>query len=212
MSFELAEVSSLRILDHDSIDDTMEKRRVWREIAQQRWVNGRQNHGVIISRQFHKIITQEIIDNLHELAEVLLTATQEFKLVVSVDQARVYANDTALFDRIEQLQVCAYITYAQAQIDRPKDTIKLKRTGHDRRTYLRYAKMTMDEKDRLIAFLEAQQPTVRLSPGLKDWMLSSFNRCQDYFFIDHSGESWLTLLNLVHPGLVRKTIHIIPAK
>ena len=212
MSFELAEVSSLRILDHDSINDTMEKRRVWREIAQQRWVNGRQNHGIIVSRQLHKIITQECIDNLHGLAEVLLTATEEFKLVVSLDQARVYANDTSLFDRIERLQFCRYISYSQAQISRPRNTVVLKRTGHDLRTYLRHAKMTWDEKDRLVAFLQGQQGTVRLSPGLRSWMANGFNRCQDYFFIDHSGESWLTLLNLVHPGLVRKTLHIIPAK
>lgn len=212
MNFEVAEASGLRILDHDSIDDTMEKRRVWREIAQQRWVNGRKNHGVIISRQFHKTITQEMVNNLHALAEVLLTATQEFKLVVSVDQARVYANDTVLFDRIEQLPFCRYISYSQAQIQRPRDTIVLKRPRHDLRTYLRYSKMTLDEKDRLVAFLEGQRPMVRLSPGLEDWMLTGFNHCQDYFFIDHNGESWLTLLNLVHPGLVRKTLHIIPAK
>lgn len=212
MSFECAEVSSLRVLDHDSIDDTMEKRRVWREIAQQRWVNGRQNHGVIISRQFHKIITQECIDNLHSLASVLLSAHQDFKLVVSVDQARVYSNDTQLFDRIETLPFCRRISYSQAQIDRPRETVKLKRTGHDLRTYFRHAKMTRDEKDRLVTFLQGQQTQVRLSPGLQSWLDSSFNRCQDYFFIDHSGESWLTLLNLVHPGLVRKTLHIIPAK
>lgn len=212
MSFELAEVSSLRILDHDSIDDTMEKRRVWREIAQQRWVNGRQNHGVIISRQFHKIITQECVDNLHSLAEVLLNATEDFKLVVSVDQARIYANDPDLFDRIERLQFCRYISYSQAQIDRPRDTVVLKRAGHDMRTYLRHVKMTWEEKDRLVAFFQGQQPMVRLSPGLRSWMDNGFNRCQDYFFIDHTGESWLTLLNLVHPGLVRKTLHIIPAK
>lgn len=212
MNFECAEVSSLRVLDHDSINDTMEKRRVWREIAQQRWVNGRQNHGVIVSRQIHKIITQECIDNLHSLASVLLSAPQDFKLVVSVDQARVYSNDPHLFDRIETLPFCRHISYGQVQIDRPRETVKLKRTGHDRRTYLRHAKMTWDEKDRLVAFLQGQQGAVRLSPGLRGWMDNGFNRCQDYFFIDHSGESWLTLLNLVHPGLVRKTLHIIPAK
>jgi hypothetical protein len=53
---------------------------------------------------------------------------------------------------------------------------------------------------------------VRLSPALKSWISQSFNRTQDYFFVDHDSLTWLTMLSLVQPGIVRKTMHIIPAK
>lgn len=212
MNFEQSEINSLRVLDHAAIDSLMEKRRIWREIAQQRWVNGRQNATTILARQFHKNITEECIDNLHELAQLLLTAPEDFKLVVSIDQARVYTNKLSLFDRIDQLYFCRRKTYGRVQIDRPYDTVRLKRSTHEFRTYFRHVKMTSAEKDTLVAFLRAQQDQVRLSPGLQAWLPEPFNRSQDYFFVDHTGMGWLTLLSLVRPGLIRKTLHIIPAK
>jgi len=33
-----------------------------------------------------------------------------------------------------------------------------------------------------------------------------------YYFIDHDDDGWLILLNLLQPGLVRKTVQIIADK
>jgi hypothetical protein len=58
----------------------------------------------------------------------------------------------------------------------------------------------------------ANQPMVRLSPALTQWIDLKFTRTQDYFFIDYNTTAWLTMLSLVTPGLIRKTLQIIPAK
>jgi hypothetical protein len=72
--------------------------------------------------------------------------------------------------------------------------------------------MTLQQKEHLQDFLFKQTENAKISPALQRWLDQPFNRVQDYFFIDHSTQSWLTMLALVNPGIVRKTMHIIPAK
>jgi hypothetical protein len=211
MGFYLDEVSCLRDLDHAAIDDTMTRRKQWREIAQQRWVNGRQKHGIILRRSYREI-TEKTVADLHVLADQLLTTTAEYKLVVSMNQGYIYTNDLVLIDQLSDLSELSNKTYTQACVTRPKNTVALKNPRHQLRTYFKLLKVTAEQKDQLQDFLHNQQTHVRLSPALSRWLDQPFNRSQDYFFVDHDSETWLTMLCLVHPGIVRKTMHIIPAK
>lgn len=209
IGFYLEEVSCLRILDHASVDDMIRRRRQWREVAKQRWITGQRN-STILAKGLREI-TDETVANLHALAELLLTAPKEYKLVVSINQAHVYTNDLLLINRLDRMPVLSYKTYTQAVVSRPKDTIALKRPRHKFRSYFKLHNLTAQQKDHLAAFLE-QQSQVRVCPALRHWMAFPYTRLQDYFFVDHDSESWLTMLNLVVPGAVRKTMHIIPAK
>jgi hypothetical protein len=211
MSFQLDEVSCLRALDHVSIDRLMKRRQEWREVAEHRWLNAKQNTGVTVRRR-GKLITEDTINNLHTLAEVLLTTDKDFKLVVSANQAWVYTNDPVLFDCLDQLLILQCKTYFQAQVNRPPNTVQLKKSNYSFRSYFRFSKLTALQKDQLVDFLINQQTQVRLSPSLKTWINQPFNRVQDYFFIDYKTASWTTMLSLVHPGLIRKTLQIILAK
>jgi hypothetical protein len=189
----------------------IERRQQWREIAHKRWHNYAGNLGTIIGQR-HKEITKQTAEDLHSLAEVLLNTKYEFKLVVSVNQGYVYSNDLELLDQLDSMPILVYKSYGQASVVRPKNTITLKNLKHNFRTYLTVCKLTHSEKDTLGDFLTAQASHVRLSPALQRWIDQPFNRTQDYFFIDHDTQSWLTMLSLVRPGLIRKTMHIIPAK
>jgi len=211
IGFHLDEISCLRVLDHAHIDDMIERRKQWREIAQQRWVAGRQKHGIIMSRRW-KDITEKTVADLHALAEVLLTTSVDFKLVVSVNQGYVYTNDLALLKKLDAIPQLIYKNYTQAHIVRPKNTIQLKNPQFHFRTYFAMCKLSPEQRYSLEEFLIAQNSYVRLSPALARWVDQSFNRTQDYFFVDHDTQSWCTMLSLVHPGIVRKTMHIIPAK
>lgn len=211
MGFHLDEASCLRQLDHVIIDEVMERRIQWREIAQQRWINGRQNHGMILRRRW-RAITEKTVQDLHAVADQLLNTQAEFKLVVTVDQGYVYTNDLSLINQLSSLPELNYKTYARAQITRPKNTIALRNPRHQFRTYFKTVKLSTEQKDYLMDFLYNQRNVVRVSSALQRWIDQPFNRTQDYFFVDHDTESWLTLLGLVHPGIVRKTMHIIAAK
>jgi hypothetical protein len=212
LGFHLDEVSCLRILDHDHIDHVIANRKQWREIAQQRWLNGRQKHGISLSRQYHREITEKTVADLHGLASALINTASEFKLVASANQGYVYSNDLSLISQLDCRPELTNKTYTQAQISRPKNTIQLKCPQHAYRSYMQMTKLTGQQKQQLIDFFHNQQDQVRLSPALKSWISQSFNRTQDYFFVDHNSLSWLTMLSLVQPGIVRKTMHIISTK
>jgi hypothetical protein len=206
------EASALRDLGHDEIDRTIERRREWRSIAMQRWhktgqVLGRQH----ILGQRRKEITDQTVDNLHTLATLLLTAPVDFKLVVSANQGYLYTNDLTLIDRVDQLNGVESNSYSRADINRPPNTIQLKNPQHQFRSYFKIVKLTAEQKTHLTGFLLNQQ-TVRVSPALNAWIVGPFNRTQDYFFVDHNEMLWLTMLGLVRPGLIRKTMQIIPTK
>jgi len=191
----------------------LERRKQWREIAQQRWTNGRQKNSTIMTRRWGwKDITETTTDNLHALADVLLNTQVDFKLVVSINQGYVYTNDTVLIDQLDRMPELTGKTYTQAQVVRPKNTIQLKNPRHQFRTYLTMCKLTAEQRYNLEEFLITQSAHVRLSPALARWVDMPFNRTQDYFFVDHDTQSWCTLLSLVQPGIIRKTMHIIPAK
>jgi hypothetical protein len=211
IGFQLAEISALRELDHACIDDIIERRKQWREMALQRWTKGQRSHGTIMSRRWRDITAQTQAD-LHSLADVLLTISAEYKLVVSVDQGYVYTNELALINQLATMPELNHKTYTQARIIRPKNTIQLKNPQHEYRTYLRATKLSAQEKQVLIDFLQNQQSHVRISPGLKNWVRDPFTRTQDYFFVDHNGCSWLSMLSLVRPGIIRKTLQIVTAK
>lgn len=199
------------MLSHEHIDDMIARRQQWREIAQQRWVNGGRSFGTIMGRRFTEI-TQKTTEDLHTLAKVLLNTTADFKLVVSINQGHVYTNDLSLLQDLDDLTELSYKSYARAQVVRPRDTVQLKHPRHRFRSYFAMCKLTGQQKDNLMDFLHNQQSQVRVSPALQRWIDQPFNRTQDYFFVDHDTESWLTMLNLVAPGIIRKTMHIIPAK
>jgi len=214
IGFTLQEANALRDLRHDQIDLTMQRRQEWIEIAHQRWhktgtILGRQHN--IISRRRTEI-TDKTTEDLHELAELLLTTTADYKLVVSVNQGHVYTNDLNLIDQLNQLDFLTRKYYSQAQINRPENTIRLKNPQHQYRSYFKITKLTAGQKDQLMDFLHNQQDLVRVSPALQRWIDQPFNRTQDYFFVDYDTSSWLTMLALVNPGLIRKTMQIISAK
>jgi signal peptidase I len=163
-----------------------------------------------LSNQSNKI-TETTVKNLHTLADVLLTTPANFKLVVSAFTGYVYTNDRMLIDQVDKLPGVSYVEYTRAVVGRPRDTIQLRDPKYQWRSYFKVGKLTTEQKTHLKNFL-ANQPGIRISPALKNWINYKFTRTQDYFFIDYNEPAWLTMLGLVLPGLIRKTLEIIPAK
>lgn len=210
VSFHLDEVSALRELNHQYIDIIIERRRQWREISLQRWTTAVQSNKNIVTRRA-KDITNENVENLHVLTDVLLRSRVEFKLVTSVSSAWVYTNDVHLLESLDKLDFLVWKTYSEALVDRPKNTIKLKDPKHRYRSYLKCVKLTDKEKTHLCNFFANQQGHARISPALLKWMDERWHRTQDYFFIDHDDESWLVMLSLIKPSMIRKTVELIAA-
>lgn len=216
VSFGLQEITCMREQDYDlsQISQMVGRRREWREIAQQRRTAVNRQGGIktILSNRYHKEISDQVEQDLHTLANVLRNCSVDFKLVVSTDYGWIYTNSIGLLDQLSQLHMLTDKIYSQAVIARPKNTLCLKKSIHNFRSYFKTTKLSADEKNTLINFLNNQKAHARISPALTEWCLNKFYRTQDYFFVDHKEMSWLTMLSLVVPGLIRKTKQIIRAK
>ena len=213
ISFGLTEIGCLRDqeLDCSRIRGQLDRRKQWREVAQQRWVTLGQKHHIHPIRLWNEI-TEEVEQNLYAFADILRNSGVDFKLVISANCGWVYTNSLELIDQLKPMRMLTGKKYSRAVIDRPKNTIQLKNPQHQFRSYFKITKITSQQKDMLINFLSNQQSSIRIGPALGEWMTSAFHRTQDYFFVDHNEMSWLTMLALVHPGIIRKTQQIIQAK
>ena len=147
------------------------------------------------------------------MADVIRSIKDPYKIVVENRHMRVYTNDIDLIETISDLDYIHYRKLSQVVVNRPKDTVLLKNPQHCYRSYFKEAKISLDDKQLIKQFL-TNQPGIRLGQGLQDWLNDSDVKysskyTRDYFFVDYSHESWLTMLSLVRPGLIRKTANII---
>lgn len=202
ISFGLAEAAVLRGLDYDLIDARLDQRIEWREMARKRWKSS------MVSNGWNEI-TAEIRADLHQVCALLLESKVEHKLVVSTHFGWVYTNNADLIDRMRVLRCLTGKHYTQAVINRPKNTILLKKSNYANRAYLYNIKLNVMEKESLANFFINQKEHIRPSPSLTSWFDLPYLRTQDYFFIDYNGDEWLTMLSLIRPGLIRKTSKII---
>ena len=208
LAFDVSEASALRDLDKDKISRLLERRREWRQIGLERWLSqGHANANILNSRSYREI-NQDAEPNLHALSDIMLNSGAEYKLVTSINSVWLYTDDLALIDCVSCCEFIRNIKRTQAQVDRPKDTIRLQNPKHQHRSYWCSVKLTEKEKINLSNFF-ANQPDIRPSPGLQAFFSSPFHRTQDYFFVDYNELSWLTMISLIRPGLIRKTSQLI---
>lgn len=214
IAFHLAEVSALKTLDRDYINRVIERRKTYNEISRQRWsavpIIGKSSSLKTILARKKRDITDEIVENIHSLADTLIDTDIPFKLVTSIDQAWIYSNSKDLITTLSKNTALLEQQYTEAVITRPKNSIKLANPAHTHRSYFKSTKLSDKEKNSLITFFANQSENIRISPAFTSWLLTPYHRSQDYFFMDHNGEGWLVLLALIKPGLVRKTVDIIP--
>jgi hypothetical protein len=174
---------------------------MWRERVRQRWP---QNNFV----RPHSPITDTTRETLYAFADFLKLSTDTYKMVISMNQCWIYSNSTTLLERIDRLPFVRNSKFTQAKIVRPRNTVALKTPTHKYRSYFRAVKLTGSEQQRILTFLQGQTD-VRTSPALTQWIAEPFYRTQDYFFVDYNSESWHTMLSLVRPGLIRKTVQLV---
>jgi hypothetical protein len=178
----------------------------WREKMRQRWPSDQLN-------RYHSYIDDATRENIHSMADFITGILTPYKIIIENKTMRIYTNDLNIIQAIEYISFVQRRRYSQAVIDRPKDTICLKNPQHQYRSYFRDTRITPEEKETIRQFLIAQ-PDVRVGAGLQSWLdetratyASKYTR--DYFFVDYDHANWPTLLALVRPGLIRKTVNII---
>jgi hypothetical protein len=149
------------------------------------------------------------LELLYKLAELLKLYQTEIKLTVSGNCGYVYTNNV-------QLLLSVITNFSQhvrqlrhACIVRPKNTVSLRNSLHQYRTYFREKSINQTEKQQLLTFLQTQTEwrvskalLKRLSRFSPMWMSRSY-------FVDHNTESEVMMLNLIVPGILQKTMPVV---
>lgn len=207
VSFQLQECWIFRYTtDHAEIDTRLIRQQEWREKMRERWPADRMN-------RYHSIITDVTRANIHSMADFITGISTPYKIVVENRTMRIYSSDLNIIQAVEHIGFVTRRRYSQIHIDRPRDTILLKNPQHRLRSYFKETRITPEDKAAVAQFL-INQPGIRVGAGLKTWLDDGYTRysskyTRDYFFVDHDSQSWLTMLALVRPGLIRKTVQII---
>ena len=206
-SFQLQECWVFRYtLEHEAIDKRLTEQQEWREKMRQRWPAYQRNHSP-------SAIDDATRANIHSMADFLTGITTPYKIIIEHKTMRIYTNDLNVVQAIEHIPFVQRRRYGKVIVNRPKDTIKLKNPQHKYRSYFREIRVTLEERDAIGRFLFSQ-PGIRIGQGLKEWLNGAPNAyitkyTREYFFVDYDHAGWLTMLALVRPGLIRKTVDII---
>jgi len=158
---------------------------------------------------------------LRETRDVLLEEDGEYKAVISYNVLSLYTNNLKLADRFAELGNPGVHLHLvrQAVITRPAGVVQLQESRHGYRTYLRERKYSKDQRDMLLNFLDSREGTLRPCGALMSWLrqqpkyyMANLNYSRSHYFVDHDHPNEGTMLSLVMPGIVRKTMPIETTK
>ena len=157
---------------------------------------------------------------LRETRNLLLAETEQFKTVVSFNTVSVYTNHPDLADRLINLDNdgVRLRLVRQAVITKPAGVVQLRESQYAYRTYFRERKYGLEQLTMLANFLNSRKGTLRPCDSLIKWLKggSGFgyhsNYSRAHYFVDHDHPNEGTMLSLVMPGIVRKTMPIETTK
>ena len=209
VNFKLQELTSLRhrstqLADHLRIDATLDRR--------QAWTRRLRNPGGSWQNPFSFDITEETRANLHDFRRLLQDYEGEFSLFMFGDWGYIYTNNLDLIDDVNNKKYIGQKKYTEAHITRPRNTIALRDPKHQLRTFVKQTMLTEKDREFVSNYLRNQGNSIRLSPGLDFWVNHSNGTVlQSHFFLDYDNSAVLSMMNLVRPGLIRKTQTLIKA-
>lgn len=198
---------------HSDIDDMVHRRNSW---AATRGISG-----IVFSSAFPRNSTrQEITDSekktLHNMYDFCLNSKDKINSTsVEYQSMRFYTNDLSLVDQLEKnfpnLRDLCNIKQAQVQGDRK--TVILQKSKFQYRGYFRYFSLKdFTHKERLVQYLANLDPAeAKLSPTFHYWVRNPDQRyiyLSENFFIDYNSPAAITMLSLILPGAIRKTLEI----
>jgi len=153
----------------------------------------------------------------HATVKQLLKANEFFKsiersskFIFSGHMAYVYTNNYLLLDELDNLDI-GLDQSTTININRPKNTVFSQYQGFNKRCILKEINITNEEKLNFLKFLEGNKQNIRTSRGLSKFLKKSSNYhwLRGYFFVDFNNEKLISIMSLMIPGIIKKTIRII---
>jgi len=150
------------------------------------------------------------VKNVQAVATVLLSFKDRCRTMITGDWVYLYTSDLMLLEQLSQMTGLVKKQYHRCVITRERDSVILRKTQHQYRTYFNQICLDRPEKQRLLNFVSNRGDYFRITPGLRrrlesDWSWCNLDRTN---FLDHQDAGDVLMLNLVLPGIVRMTVPI----
>lgn len=159
---------------------------------------------------------QQIEQELYPIVRLLWPCRADIKVVATTHWGYVYSDRLELLKSVADAWPVQRCRISKAVIDRAPNTVGLQNKRHNYRTYLRDLRVTEAQQDQIQQYL-AQQEDIRMCPSLKSWgrhdyrysWLQNAAWSRSTFFFDHNGATDALMLEMIVPGIVRKTLEIV---
>lgn len=206
IQFKQQKASCLR--DINNLDASIETHKYW---ERQRQINSSYSRH---TDSFTTAFTTTVVNNLHLTADCIKQFSSDVKVVCSSwDTVHVYTNSETAIEAVELLSHVAVYSKKKADISIPTNTILLKDPKYKFRTYFKNRKLGKEGIKQLKSWLLSQGKEVELAPSLKYWVKTGGGRwardsdwTEDYWFVNHNIKSYESMIGMIAPGLVRKTM------
>lgn len=210
--FYLQELPCLRDLNNDPEKDR--KKIAWNLSQRKKWSENRRSiswGGNWNSRMQGEPIGDDVEPNLLAFYDFYINDPDSKKLVIiSGGYGYLYTNNKNHFYSLKSLPFIGHVACTRVSVVLPKNTIKLKNPKFPKRLYFRDKRVTHQQKVFLTNFLKNHEQNIRLGPALKDWLTKpDYHYLFGNFFIEYEHDSFVDLLGLVCPSVVRKTVSVI---
>lgn len=190
--FYLQNASAIRVLAHKVIDDYVYHRK-----------------GLNSYSNWNREVTAANEQQLHNVCDLFLSFREPFKKLVYHSHIYFYTNCMEDLESVSKHPDIAYFQVAKADVCLPHDVVLLKEPKRKYRTYLKERWIPDEQTPLLRKFLLSRENLYGFTPLFKH-RLESWDRfyTMSHFFIDHDDPKDLLMLELVVPGLIRKTMPI----
>lgn len=150
-------------------------------------------------------IKRNLIAVWHELDAV----RNSIKLVISFNILYIYSNDVAVLQHIADIPQVKFNNAVQSIVNRPRDVIVKTDPKFKYRSYFRERNLSDLERDRLLNFIQSRGDIFGVTNSFKKYLRKkSYYWLQRHQFVEHNDIKDITMLSLVVPGLIRKTLTV----
>jgi len=155
-------------------------------------------------------VTDQSREHCHLALDAINSISIPYKLIINDDWGYIYTNNLDPFNDLINSPGVSVKDIRLATLDRPRDTLVIKSSVHDERTYFRNQHIELETKNTVSTFLH-NCSDIRVSPSMSSWLYDypTHRYLSDNYFIDHNSDGFLTMLQLVAQLKIKKTYKLL---
>jgi hypothetical protein len=167
------------------------------------------NHAANITSSWISPVSAEHYNVMLQLSDLINSVTVEFKRIVFTEWQNFYTNDPEFFSQLAAVPGVRYITYHEAVVNQPRDTVVLEHSDYQWRSYFHERWYSQDQMNILSNFITSRPQQFFITKNWRNRLSNCHCWITRMFFVDHYDPQDVMLLNMVLPGCVRKTMPIV---